>query len=243
MQHMGNGQDPPSPGLVPRPTNATPAPKVTTATEDTENSEKTFGSFFLPSLGSLCPLWPQFLRNHPPQKSLAWAWGISIITIWAMWPYFGAAPLVCADPHRYDAEGTVGMASTSQAGKAARWLIVALLAAVAGGLVVEFVSVIRPAAAQVSTGESRSLQAVPGQISRDTYGVFLVDSEKGRMAVYELVNDKSGKKLHLVAARFVAYDLRLDDYNNAEPLPRDVRTLVEQQPSLENATTRPTGRD
>jgi len=135
------------------------------------------------------------------------------------------------------------MASTSQAGKAARWLIVALLAAVAGGLVVEFVSVIRPAAAQVSTGENRPLQAVPGQIGRDTYGVFLVDSEKGRMAVYELINDHGGKKLHLVAARFVAYDLRLDDWNNDEPKPRDVRTLVEQQPSLENATTRPTGRD
>ena len=84
------------------------------------------------------------------------------------------------------------------------------------------------------------LQAVPGQIGRDTYGVFLVDSESGRMAVYELASDpRTGKKLRLLAARYIAYDLRLDDYNNTDPLPRDVRTLVEQQTSLEAATPQP----
>jgi len=124
---------------------------------------------------------------------------------------------------------------SSHPGRTVRWAVVALLAAAAGGLAVEWWRG-APAAAQVRVdGRSAQLQAVPGQISRDTYGVFLVDSESGRMAVYELESGKAGKKLRLVAARYVAYDLRLDDYNNTEPLPRDVRTLVEQQMSLENA--------
>jgi len=125
--------------------------------------------------------------------------------------------------------------AASYPGKTARWAVVALLATVAGGLAVELWRS-TPAVAQVRGAEGRgTLQAVPGQISRDTYGVFLVDAESGRMAVYELVSDRAGKKLRLIAARYVAYDLRLDDYNNVEPLPRDVRTLVEQQTSLENA--------
>ena len=125
---------------------------------------------------------------------------------------------------------------SSLPGRTARWAIVAFLAAMAGGLVVEVFRA-PPAVAQIRAGEGRTLLAVPGQISRDTFGVFLVDSESGRMAVYELMSERSGtiKKLRLVAARYVAYDLRLDDYNNTEPLPRDVRTLVEQQTSLENS--------
>jgi hypothetical protein len=124
---------------------------------------------------------------------------------------------------------------SSHPGRTARLAIVALLAAMAGGLVVELWRT-PSAVAQGRMGESKGLQAVPGQISRDTYGVFLVDGDSGRMAVYELVSDRAGKKLRLIAARYVAYDLRLDDYNNTEPLPRDVRALVEQQTSLEHAT-------
>ena len=124
--------------------------------------------------------------------------------------------------------------ASSHPGRTVRWVVVALLAAMAGGLAVEWWRG-TPAAAQVrADGRPMQLQAVPGQISRDTYGVFLVDSESGRMAVYELESGKAGKKLRLIAARYVAYDLRLDDYNNTEPLPRDVRALIEQQTSLEN---------
>ena len=128
----------------------------------------------------------------------------------------------------------VRMGSSPQ-DRTVRWVVVAFLAAIAGGLVVELWRG-APAVAQNRAADSRSLQAIPGQIGRDAYGVFLVDNESGRMAVYELLPDgKAGRKLRLVAARNVAYDLRLDDYNNADPLPRDVRTLVEQQASLENA--------
>ena len=123
-------------------------------------------------------------------------------------------------------------------------LVVALLAALAGGLAVEWWHSTSPAIAQVRVdGRPMQLQAITGQISRDTYGVFLVDGESGRMAVYELTSsgDKTGvvRQVRLIATRYVAYDLRLDDYNNTGLLPQEVRAQVEQQTSLETTTPQP----
>jgi len=132
---------------------------------------------------------------------------------------------------------------SSHPGRTARWLVVAFLAALAGGLAVEWWHSTTPAVAQVrADGRPMQIQAIPGQISRDTYGVFLVDGESGRMAVYELApGDKVStiRMIRLIATRNVAYDLRLDDYNNLTPRPGEVRALVEQQTSLETTTPQP----
>jgi hypothetical protein len=108
------------------------------------------------------------------------------------------------------------------------------LSALAGALVSQVVLTGSRAAAQTaSSGKEGSVFALAGQLTRDNYGIFLVDSASGTMAIYEWVPDRAqGRKLHLVAARNFTFDLQLDDYNNSEPLPRDVQALVKQQRKL-----------
>ena len=135
----------------------------------------------------------------------------------------------------------VSMASSFQ-GRTARLLVVALLAAMAGGLAVEWWHSAPSAVAQIRDSRPMQLHVGSGLTGRDTYGIFLVDSESGRMAVYELrPNPKTeAKEIRLVAARYVAYDLRLDDYNNVDTTtPQKIRAMAEQQTSLENTTPQP----
>jgi hypothetical protein len=115
-----------------------------------------------------------------------------------------------------------------------QWAIVVGLSALAGGLLCQ-VFLTGAAQAQATSGQKGNVFALAGQISKDNYGIFLVDSGTSTMAIYEWVPDKvQGRKLHLVAARNFAFDLQLDDYNNSEPLPRDVKALVQQHRKLES---------
>jgi hypothetical protein len=113
-------------------------------------------------------------------------------------------------------------------------MTVIALSALAGALVSQVVLSGSQAAAQTaSSGKDAGVFALAGQLTRDNYGIFLVDSASGTMAVYEWVPDRlQGRKLHLVAARNFSFDLQLDDYNNSDPLPRDVQSLVKQQRKL-----------
>ena len=121
----------------------------------------------------------------------------------------------------------------------AQWLIVVLLAVIATCLLIEVGFSTSRAYAQVGSGVKGNIFAVAGQLSRETYGVFLVDAENGTICIYEWVPDKiAGRKLRLMAARNFSFDMQLDDYNT-EPLPREIRILVEQHPRLNDATTQP----
>ena len=115
-----------------------------------------------------------------------------------------------------------------------QWATVVALSALAGALITQVMLTGSPAGAQTaSAAKEAGVFALAGQLTRDSYGIFLVDSGSGTMAIYEWVPDRiAGRKLHLVAARNFTFDLQLDDYNNSEPLPRDVQALVKQQHKL-----------
>ncbi len=115
-----------------------------------------------------------------------------------------------------------------------QWVTVVALSALAGALVTQVVLTGSQATAQTATSAKEGgVFALAGQLTRDNYGIFLVDSGSGRMAIYEWVTDRAQvRKLHMVAARNFSFDLQLDDYNNSEPLPRDVQALVKQQHKL-----------
>ena len=119
----------------------------------------------------------------------------------------------------------------------ARWLIVGLLAVIAACLLVEAGSTASTTSSELSAGGKGSVFAVAGQITPDTYGLYLVDLENGTICVYQYLG--GARRLRLMAARTFAYDRQLDEYNT-EPLPREIRELVEQQRRLERAPTRPT---
>ena len=78
--------------------------------------------------------------------------------------------------------------------------------------------------------------AVAGQISPNTYGLYLVDPQRGGLAVYEYV--PAERRLHLRAARAFSYDLQLESYNT-EPSPGEVADMVNQARRLSETTTAP----
>jgi hypothetical protein len=130
--------------------------------------------------------------------------------------------------------------------RAAKWLIVAALGGVAALLLTELaLSASAVEAQSESPLAGRNVIAVPGQITRDSYGVYLVDPEKGTICVYQYL--VTAKSLRLLASRNYVFDVQLDDYNT-QPPPRQIKELVEQQRRLtspaaggEAGTTLPAG--
>jgi hypothetical protein len=125
---------------------------------------------------------------------------------------------------------------TRPTASAARWITVALLAVIAGCLLVQLGAGTAPAAAQISSGGKSNVFAVAGQITSDSYGLYLVDVEAQRVSVYQYLPNI--RRLQLRAVRNYSFDLRLDEYNT-EPLPREIKKLVEQHQPLGEPTTRP----
>ena len=115
---------------------------------------------------------------------------------------------------------------------AGKWLIVILLSVIATCLLIEVGSSTlgaQGAQAGAGSGAKGGLFAVAGQITRETYGMYLVDAEKGTICVYQYV--PTTRKLHLRAARNITFDLLLDAYNTELP-PQEIKKLVEQHRRL-----------
>lgn len=121
-------------------------------------------------------------------------------------------------------------------GPAVKWLLVILLGMIAAYLFVEAGFGVSEAGGQVGQGRGGDLLAVAGQITSDTYGIYLLDRTSGTMCVYQWL--PSARKLRLMAARNYTFDLQLDEYNT-EPLPRDIKKLVEQHRRLGGTTPPP----
>ena len=82
--------------------------------------------------------------------------------------------------------------------------------------------------AQSSGTIEGNIRVVPIQISRDSYGLAMVDTMGQTLWIYEL--NSSGpahSRLKLVAARSWLYDKRLKQYNTAEPKPEQVKLMLE----------------
>lgn len=134
------------------------------------------------------------------------------------------------------------LAGSPRAARSAAWLLVAVLAAVAGAFLVE----LGRASSAVGSGLGEpgklgGMVVVPGQLSRESYGVYLVDPEQGKICVYEY--QTAQKQLRLLAVRNFTYDLRLDSYNT-QPLPKEMKQLAEQLeagevPTTQRAASRP----
>jgi hypothetical protein len=120
---------------------------------------------------------------------------------------------------------------TSPAGRPGQWALVIILAAVAGGLLSELVLSVGDARAQQHTAVAgETVFVAAGQISGETYGLYLVDYENKTICIYEYV--PQDRRLRLRAARTYRFDAQLDEYNTDQPLPREVKDLVEQHGRL-----------
>ena len=81
----------------------------------------------------------------------------------------------------------------------------------------------------MASSASGDVIAVSAQLSADSYGVYLLDTKRGTMAVYQFQPSK--RSLRLMAVRSYGFDMQLDEYNT-EPSPREIRQLVQQQKRL-----------
>lgn len=130
---------------------------------------------------------------------------------------------------------------------AARWLVVIFLAVIATCLLVELGFTSSAARGQIAGGVQQSaagrdggkrLFAVAGQVTKDTYGLYLVDLENDTICMYQYL--PGTRRLRLMAARTFIYDCQLDEYNT-EPLPREIKSLVEQHRRLKGVAPRSEG--
>ncbi len=113
----------------------------------------------------------------------------------------------------------------------AQWIIIALLALIAGGLWLRPTPALLPAALAQGQGlaGARGIFAFTGQLDRDQYGLFMLDVDQGTVWCYAFENQGGTPKLRLVAARTWVYDRYLQDFNCAAPDFRTVQKLVSQQ--------------
>ena len=115
-----------------------------------------------------------------------------------------------------------------------RWLIVAGLGVVAAGLLVSLGFTAAGGSGSAARPERRDdIFVVAGQISRETYGLYLVDYKNSTICVYQLT--PRDRQLRLVAARTYAYDVQLDAYNTPEEMsPSEVRRIINKQRRLKS---------
>jgi len=117
-----------------------------------------------------------------------------------------------------------------------RCVTVVVLVLVAGALAGRLAFGPGAAEAQSVPASTSGILAVPAQISKDRFGLFLVDGREGTMSLYGY--DQRGRVLRLLACRTFIYDLQLDSYNT-QPLPKDVQKMAADARRLKSAAPKP----
>jgi hypothetical protein len=74
-----------------------------------------------------------------------------------------------------------------------------------------------------------AVSVVPLQLGRESYGLAMVDAKSETIWIYE-INSRAPahSRLKLLAARSWHYDKLLEEYNSAQPRPREVKNIIEQ---------------
>ena len=111
-----------------------------------------------------------------------------------------------------------------------QWVMVAVLSVIATCLLLEIGFGASSATAQVTSVGCSDMLVVGGQITKDSYGLYLVDTKKQALCVYQWL--PGTRKMRLMAARTFKYDVQLDEYNADKPTPSEVKRLVEQNKRL-----------
>ena len=79
----------------------------------------------------------------------------------------------------------------------------------------------------ISSGGSRGVFAFSGQLTKNSYGIYMVDVDAMTIWVYEYLSRKGC--LRLASARTWRYDRYLEDYNHCDLPPDAVEQLIEDQ--------------
>ncbi len=122
-------------------------------------------------------------------------------------------------------------------GQSALWVVAGLLAVIATILIMRWDD--RTAGSRAggsaayaqdsSRAGGRGIYAFTGQLSKTTFGLFMMDVDSSTVWCYEYVPQR--RRLELVAARSWHYDRYLEEYNVNSPTPAEVAQLIEKQRS------------
>ena len=70
------------------------------------------------------------------------------------------------------------------------------------------------------------LYLMPGQLSSNTWGVYVMDVDRQSLMVYQF--DPAAKRLNFTAARELTHDRRLGNYNTF-PSPLEIKSIAEKE--------------
>lgn len=115
---------------------------------------------------------------------------------------------------------------------AGQWVIVVLLSVIATCLLIEVGFGTSSARGQINSADGGDIMVVGGQVTKDSYGLYLVDRKNRTICIYQWL--PATRKLRLMAARTFSYDVQLDDYNAGRPTPSEVKRLVEENRRLKS---------
>lgn len=139
-------------------------------------------------------------------------------------------------------EGTGVSAQGDWRRRVGRWTLVGLLSLAAVGLLMEaglgISSAPAPPAASAPAGGEPSVGGVgsaggiivvAGQVTAESYGLYLIDLKAGTISVYQYL--AGARKLRLLAVRNFTFDVQLDEYNTEPPV-GEIKKLVQQHRRL-----------
>lgn len=110
------------------------------------------------------------------------------------------------------------------------WIIAAALATIAVSMVTQRsgspLSGMAFAQPTTSAG-ARGVFAFSGQLTKNTYGVYVVDTDTATMWMYEYLGAKGC--LRLAAARTWRFDRYLENHNTCDLPPETVEQMIEEQ--------------
>ena len=85
--------------------------------------------------------------------------------------------------------------------------------------------------AELQADTDSGISVIPVQLTRDSYGLAMVDTVEQTIWVYEIDNrSPAHNRLRLLAARSWKYDRLLENYNTADPKPDQVKMMLEKLP-------------
>ena len=106
-----------------------------------------------------------------------------------------------------------------------------LLAVVVALFTAAVANAVRPTRAEAAPaakrGEASSLIAFQVPAAEGRQQLTLIDADKRVVSIYH-IDPKSGE-ISLKSVRDINWDLQMTEFNGASPLPREIRSLVEQK--------------
>ena len=108
-------------------------------------------------------------------------------------------------------------------------MLAVLIALLSRGGTPTFLSAASAALSPQPIAGGGNLYLMPAQFSTNSWGCYVLDIDTQALCAYRYHPTNDGADLQLVAARKIAYDRKLTNFNTGKPSPNEVKQMVEQE--------------